>query len=48
MESEYDLIHTMKELTNMKEQYVKVRDALEAVRSTGYGVVVPRTFRDTD
>ena len=41
MESEYDLIHTMKELTNMKEQYVKVRDALEAVRSTGYGVVVP-------
>ena len=25
----------------MKEQYVKVRDALEAVRSTGYGVVVP-------
>ena len=25
----------------MKEQYVKVQDALESVRSTGYGVVVP-------
>ena len=41
MESEYDLIHTMKELAAMKEQYVKVQAALEAVRSTGYGVVVP-------
>lgn len=41
MESEYDLIHTMKELAQMKEQYVKVQSALEAVRGTGYGVVVP-------
>ncbi|MBU5480109.1 stage IV sporulation protein A [Blautia sp. MSJ-19] len=41
MESEYDLIHTMKELAAMKEQYVKVQSALEAVRETGYGVVVP-------
>ena len=41
MESEYDLIHTIKELAEMKEQYVKVQDALESVRSTGYGVVVP-------
>lgn len=41
MESEYDLIHTMKELAVMKEQYVKVQSALEAVRNSGYGVVVP-------
>ena len=25
----------------MKEEYVKVQAALEAVRGTGYGVVVP-------
>lgn len=41
MESEYELIHTMKELAKMKEEYVKVKDSLEAVRGTGYGVVVP-------
>ena len=41
MESEYDLIHTIKNLAAMKEQYIKVQDALEAVRNTGYGVVVP-------
>ncbi len=41
MESEYELIRTMKELTAMKEEYVKVQAALEAVRGTGYGVVVP-------
>ena len=41
METEYDLIHTMKELAAMKEQYVKVQAALEAVKENGYGVVVP-------
>lgn len=41
MKSEYDLIHTMKELSEMKAQYVKVQDAIESVRATGYGVVVP-------
>lgn len=41
MESEYELIHTMKELSDMKEQYVKVQSALECVRGSGYGVVVP-------
>lgn len=41
MESEYELIHTMKELATMKEKYVKVKDALDAVNSSGYGVVVP-------
>ena len=41
MESEYDLIRTMKELAAMKEQYVKVQSALEAVRGNRYGMVVP-------
>ena len=41
MKSEYELIHTMKELSEMKAQYVKVQDAIESVRGTGYGVVVP-------
>ena len=42
MESEYELIHTIRELVHMKEEYVKVRNALEEVRGSGYGVVVPR------
>ena len=41
IESEYQLIHTMKELASMKEEFVKVQSALESVRGTGYGVVVP-------
>ena len=36
-----ELIQTMKELAGMKEQFVKVQAALEAVKGTGYGVVVP-------
>ncbi len=35
------LIQTIKELAGMKEQFVKVQAALEAVKGTGYGVVVP-------
>jgi stage IV sporulation protein A len=38
---EYQLIHTLKELAKMKEEYVKVQHAIEAVRGTGYGVVIP-------
>lgn len=41
MESEYDLIYTMKELAAMKEQYVQVQSALESVKGSGYGVVIP-------
>lgn len=39
--SEYQLIHTLKELAAMKEEYVKVQHAMEAVRGSGYGVVIP-------
>lgn len=41
MSGEYDLIHTMKELAAMRDQYVKVQSALESVRKSGYGVVMP-------
>lgn len=41
MESEYELIHTMRELAAMREEYAKVQSALASVRGNGYGVVVP-------
>lgn len=41
IEGEYDLMHTLKELSKMKEEYVKVQNALESVRGCGYGVVIP-------
>lgn len=41
MESEYELIHTLRELSAMKDEYVRVQPALEAVRGCGYGVVLP-------
>ena len=41
MANEYELIHCMKELADMKKQFVQVKAALENVRGTGYGVVVP-------
>lgn len=41
IEGEYDLMHTLKDLSRMKEEYVKVQHALEAVRGCGYGVVIP-------
>ena len=47
MESEYELIQTIKELAGMKEQFVKVQAALEAVKGTGYGVVVPELYEIT-
>lgn len=41
MTSEYQLVHTIQEFARMKEEYVKVQSALEAVRGCGYGVVTP-------
>lgn len=38
---EYELIHTMQELSNMRGEYLKVKDAIEAVQAKGYGVVTP-------
>lgn len=40
--SEYELVRMMKELSEMKKSYADVRDAMECVRMKGYGVVNPR------
>ena len=42
MESEYELVHTMKEFAKMKEEYSQVQSAMEAVRGCGDGVVIPK------
>lgn len=38
---EYDLIHTLKEMAAMKQEYVRVQSAMKSVRGCGYGVVIP-------
>lgn len=38
---EYHLISTMRELAQMKKEYVKVLHAIQSVRAKGYGVVTP-------
>lgn len=39
--SEYQMIHTLKELARMKEEYSRVEQAMVSVRGSGYGVVTP-------
>lgn len=41
IQSEYDLMHAMKEMAQMKSEYQRVSDAMQAVRGCGYGVVLP-------
>lgn len=38
---EYDLIGTMKELSALRKEYESVKDAMDAVKLKGYGVVSP-------
>ncbi len=38
---EYDLVRLLRSLTEKKEEYERVRTAMEAVRQSGYGVVLP-------
>ena len=38
---EYELIHMMQELSKMRGEYLKVKDAIESVQAKGYGVVTP-------
>lgn len=38
---EYQLLAAMRQLADMKREYIKVLSALEAVRQKGYGVVTP-------
>lgn len=42
IENEYELIRTIKEMAVMKQEYDEVKDAMEAVKMKGYGVVSPR------
>ncbi len=41
VKSETELIELLGELTEMKKEYVKIKEALERVRETGYGIVTP-------
>ncbi len=41
IQGEYDLMRTLRELSSMKNEYVRVQNAMEAVRGSGYGVVIP-------
>ena len=41
VENEYDLMGMLKELADMKQEYSKVLVAMQQVRNTGYGVVMP-------
>ena len=43
IEGEYQLIHILKEMSQMKKEYMKVQHAIESVRGCGYGVVIPET-----
>ena len=38
---EYELMTVLKDLAAMKKEYVKVQHAIDAVRRSGYGVVMP-------
>ena len=41
IQGEYDLMRALKELSAMKHEYSRVQSAMEAVRGSGYGVVIP-------
>lgn len=41
IDGEYQLISMVRDLSALKEEYEKARDALESVRQTGYGVITP-------
>lgn len=41
IDSEYQLIHRIRELSEKKQQYEKVEDAMNSVNARGYGVVAP-------
>ena len=40
--NEYELIRMMKEMSDMRNEYLGVKDAMESVKARGYGVVNPR------
>lgn len=38
---EQELMESIKELAQMKKEYIKVKDALDEVEATGYGIIMP-------
>ena len=40
---EQDLMQTVKDLAKIKKEYMRVKDALDEVEATGYGIVMPTT-----
>ena len=40
---EQDLMLTVKDLAKIKKEYMRVKDALDEVEATGYGIVMPTT-----
>ncbi len=41
VENEYTLLSTVRELARMKQEYQKVENAMQSVKMSGYGVVMP-------
>ncbi len=41
MESEEDLMNSLQELSEIKKKYDKIKNALDEVEATGYGIVMP-------
>lgn len=41
IKSEYDLIHLLRDLSQNKDAYTKVENAVHAVQGKGYGIVMP-------
>lgn len=41
IKNEYDLIQMIQQLSDMRQEYEKVKTAMESVRGKGYGVVMP-------
>lgn len=42
IEDEQELMNCMKELADIKKDYMRVKDALDEVEATGYGIVMPK------
>ena len=40
--SDVQLMNILTDLSQVKQEYDKISDALSAVKATGYGVVMPR------
>lgn len=44
VKNECELITTLRRLSGIKEEYVRIKDALDSVEQSGYGVVLPELY----